>query len=226
MPYTLPDLDYDYAALEPHYSAEMLELHHDKHHEAYVEGVNATLEQLDGGARERRLQTDRRAREDARVQPVRARAAHALLAEPGPDGGDQPDGRAGRGDRRALRLVRRVPEPAERGDDHVQGSGWGALAWEPLGQRLFIEQIYDHQGNIGQGCGPLLVLDAWEHAYYLQYQNERPDYVEAIWNIVDWADVGRRFERARRHRPRVVGAASSARSADPARDVVADARVI
>jgi Fe-Mn family superoxide dismutase len=80
----------------------------------------------------------------------------------------------------------------------VQGSGWGALSWEPLGERLFIEQIYDHQGNVGQGGIPLLVIDAWEHAYYLQYENRRPDYVKAIWNVLDWTDVARRFERAGR----------------------------
>jgi Fe-Mn family superoxide dismutase len=80
----------------------------------------------------------------------------------------------------------------------VQGSGWGALSWEPLGERLFIEQIYDHQGNVGQGGVPLLVIDAWEHAYYLQYENRRPDYVKAIWNVLDWTDVARRFERAGR----------------------------
>ena len=71
----------------------------------------------------------------------------------------------------------------------MQGSGWGALTWEPLGERLFIEQIYDHQGNIGQGGVPLLVIDAWEHAYYLQYENRRADYVEAIWNVINWSDV-------------------------------------
>ena len=63
-------------------------------------------------------------------------------------------------------------------------------SWEPLGERLFIEQIYDHQGNTGQGGVPLLVIDAWEHAYYLQYENRRPDYVQAIWNVLDWSDVG------------------------------------
>ena len=78
----------------------------------------------------------------------------------------------------------------------VQGSGWGALSWEPLGERLFTEQIYDHQGNTGQGGVPLLVLDAWEHAYYLQYENRRADYVEAIWNVINWADVAARFDRA------------------------------
>ncbi|MEU9886125.1 Fe-Mn family superoxide dismutase [Sphaerisporangium sp. NPDC051011] len=79
----------------------------------------------------------------------------------------------------------------------VQGSGWGVLAWEPLGRRLIVEQVYDHHGNVGQGSTPLLVFDAWEHAYYLQYRNVRPDYVDRLWGLVDWADVAARFEAAR-----------------------------
>ena len=82
----------------------------------------------------------------------------------------------------------------------VQGSGWGALAWEPTGQRLIVEQVYDHQGNVGNGSEPLLVFDAWEHAYYLQYKNVRADYVEALWEIVNWADVAERFARVRQYR--------------------------
>jgi Fe-Mn family superoxide dismutase len=79
----------------------------------------------------------------------------------------------------------------------IQGSGWGVLAWEPLGQRLLIEQVYDHQGNVGNGSVPLLVFDAWEHAFYLQYKNVKADFVAALWNLVNWADVARRFESAR-----------------------------
>lgn len=79
----------------------------------------------------------------------------------------------------------------------VQGSGWGALAWEPLGERLIIEQVYDHQSNSGQSGTPLLVIDAWEHAYYLQYENRRAEYVHAIWNVVNWNDVADRFDGAR-----------------------------
>jgi Fe-Mn family superoxide dismutase len=79
----------------------------------------------------------------------------------------------------------------------VQGVGWGALAWEPTGRRLVVEQVYDHQGNIGQAAIPLLVIDSWEHAYYLQYRNVKADYVDAIWNLVNWTDVARRFDLAR-----------------------------
>ena len=79
----------------------------------------------------------------------------------------------------------------------MQGSGWGVLAWEPLGRRLVVEQVYDHQGNLAHGSVPLLVIDAWEHAYYLQYQNRRADFVDAVWNVVDWDDVAARFKVAR-----------------------------
>ncbi|MGW2400608.1 superoxide dismutase, partial [Kitasatospora sp. NPDC001664] len=79
----------------------------------------------------------------------------------------------------------------------VQGSGWGILSWEPLGQRLIVEQVYDHHGNVGQGTTPLLAFDAWEHAYYLQYRNVRPDYVTRLWDVVNWTDVTNRFTTAK-----------------------------
>ena len=79
----------------------------------------------------------------------------------------------------------------------MQGSGWGALAWEPLGSASIVEQVYDHQGNVGQGALPLLVIDMWEHAFYLQYKNVKADCVEAFWNIVNWADVAARFDKTR-----------------------------
>ena len=79
----------------------------------------------------------------------------------------------------------------------VQGSGWGVLAWEPLGKRLIITQVYDHHGNVGIGGAPILVFDAWEHAYYLQYKNVRPDYVGKLWSLVNWEDVAARFAAAK-----------------------------
>jgi Fe-Mn family superoxide dismutase len=75
----------------------------------------------------------------------------------------------------------------------VQGSGWGVLGYEPVGRRLLVEQVYDHQANVVQGLVPLLAFDAWEHAYYLQYENRRPDYVESLWEVVDWDAVAGRF---------------------------------
>ncbi len=78
------------------------------------------------------------------------------------------------------------------------GSGWAALVWEPLGERLLVTQIYDHQSNLAQSGVPLMVLDAWEHAYYLQYENRKTDYFEAVWNVWNWDDVQRRFLTGRR----------------------------
>ena len=79
----------------------------------------------------------------------------------------------------------------------IQGSGWGALAYEPLGGRLIVEQIYDHQSNVGNGSVPLLVFDAWEHAFYLQYKNVKADFFTALWNVVNWSDVSARLEAAK-----------------------------
>jgi len=196
-PYVLPELGYDYAALEPHYSARMLELHHDNHHRAYVDGVNTTLEKL----------TEARAADDlgtivglekALAFNLSGHVLHTLLWKNlSPDGGDRPNGDLAAGIDEYFGSFDAFRKQLSKSAASVQGSGWGALTWEPLGERLFIEQIYDHQGNVGQGGVPLLVIDAWEHAYYLQYENRRPDYVDAMWNVIDWPDVAARFAHAR-----------------------------
>jgi Fe-Mn family superoxide dismutase len=197
MPYALPDLDYDYAALEPHYSGEMLELHHDEHHAAYVSGVNAALDQLE----EARAGDDFEAITGLEKKLAFNLSGHVLHTvfwkNLAPDGGGKPEGDLAAAIDEFFGSFDRFQRQLSEATTTVQGSGWGALAWEPLGQRLYIAQIYDHQDNIGQSSGPLLVLDAWEHAYYLQYKNVRADYVEAMWNIVNWRDVSARFERAR-----------------------------
>jgi Fe-Mn family superoxide dismutase len=197
MKYELPELGYDYAALEPHYSAEMLELHHDKHHAAYVSGLNGVLDQLD----EARVSDDFEAitgLEKKLAFNLSGHVLHTILWKNlAPEGGGKPDGDLAAAIDEYFGSFDRFRRQLSEATATVQGSGWGALAWEPLGRRLYVAQIYDHQDNIGQSSGPLLVIDAWEHAYYLQYHNKRPDYVEAMWNIIDWSDVARRFEAAR-----------------------------
>ena len=79
----------------------------------------------------------------------------------------------------------------------IQGSGWALASWEPVAGRLVVQQVHDHQGNHGQGTVPLLAIDAWEHAFYLQYENRKADYFDAIWNVVNWDDVSKRLDRAR-----------------------------
>lgn len=195
-PYELPPLGYDYAALEPHYSARMLELHHDKHHKAYVDGVNATLDKL-ATARESDDLSAIVGLEKTLAFNLSGHVLHTLFWKNlSPNGGDRPDGELAAAIEEHFSSFDAFKKQLTQATSTVQGSGWGALSWEPLGERLFIEQIYDHQGNVGQGGVPLLVLDAWEHAYYLQYENRRADYVTAIWNVIDWFDVASRFARA------------------------------
>jgi Fe-Mn family superoxide dismutase len=197
MTYELPELGYDYSALEPYYSAQMLELHHDKHHAAYVDGLNGVLDQLD----EARSSDDFAAiagLEKKLAFNLSGHVLHTILWKNlSASGGDKPEGELAAAIDEFFGSFDRFRRQLSEATSTVQGSGWGALAWEPLGGRLYVAQIYDHQDNIGQSSGPLLVIDAWEHAYYLQYQNKRPSYVEAMWNIIDWGDVARRFEAAR-----------------------------
>ena len=195
-PYELPDLEYDYGALEPHYSGRTLELHHSKHHAAYVKGVNEALEKL-GAARASGDLGAIVGLEKTLAFNLSGHVLHSLFwLNLSPAGGDRPDGELAAAIDEFFGSFDAFRNQLSEAAITVQGSGWGALSWEPLGQRLYIEQIYDHQGNTGQSGVPLFVVDAWEHAYYLQYQNRRADYVAAIWNIVNWNDVSNRFDRA------------------------------
>jgi Fe-Mn family superoxide dismutase len=195
--YTLPDLPYDFGALEPHYSAEVLELHHDKHHAAYVKGANAALEKLDAA----RSSDDYDAivgLQKSLAFNVSGHVMHSLFWKNlSPDGGGKPEGELQAAIEEFFGDFEAFKAQLTAVTTTVQGSGWGALAWEPIGQRLIVEQVYDHQGNHGQGTVPLLAFDAWEHAYYLQYKNVKADYVEALWNIVNWTDVAERFDKVR-----------------------------
>ncbi len=195
--YTLPDLPYDLGALEPHYSARVLQLHHDKHHAGYVTGLNTTMEKL----------SEARANEDfGSIVGLQKNLAfnlsghvlHSLFWENlSPDGGGKPEGDLAAGIDEHFGSFEAFKAQMTQATTTVQGSGWGSLAWEPLGQRLYVGQIYDHHGNVGQSGVNLLVFDAWEHAYYLQYLNVRADFVSALWSIVNWTDVAARFAKAR-----------------------------
>lgn len=195
--YTLPELPYDLSALEPHYSAEVLELHHDKHHAAYVAGANTTLEKLDEARSTDDYGSINMLQKNLAFH-LSGHVLHSMFWENlSPDGGGDPEGELGAAVTESFGGVDHFRNQISQAALNVQGSGWGALTWEPLGQRLIVEQIYDHQSNVGQGAPPLLVLDMWEHAYYLQYRNVKADWVDAFWRIVNWPDVAARFERAR-----------------------------
>jgi Fe-Mn family superoxide dismutase len=195
--YTLPDLPYDYSALEPHYSAEVLELHHDKHHAAYVAGANATLEKL-AEARANGEFGSIVGLEKTLAFNVSGHVLHSIFWKNlSPDGGEKPVGELSSAIDENFGSFDAFKAQLTSATTTIQGSGWGVLAWEPLGKRLIIEQVYDHQGNTSQGSVPLLVFDGWEHAFYLQYKNVKADYVTALWNIVDWADVAERLDSTR-----------------------------
>ena len=195
--YTLPDLPYDPAALEPHLSGEILALHHGKHHAAYVNGANTTLEKLEAA----RASGDHGSivgLEKTLAFNVSGHVLHTLYWQNmSPDGGDKPAGELSAAIDEHFGSFEAFRAQLTQATVTVQGSGWGTLVWEPLGQRLLVTQVYDHQSNLAQDSRNLLVIDAWEHAYYLQYKNVRPDYVEAFWNVVNWDDVSARFAAAR-----------------------------
>jgi Fe-Mn family superoxide dismutase len=195
--YTLPDLPYDYSALEPHVSAQIMELHHDKHHAAYVTGANQTLEKL-AGARDKDDFGPIVGLEKTLAFHISGHVLHSIFWKNlSPDGGDKPDGALGSAIDENFGSFDKFKAHMTQATMTIQGSGWGALAYEPLAGRLIVEQIYDHQGNVGNGSIPLLVFDAWEHAFYLQYKNVKADFFAALWNIVNWSDVAARLDGAK-----------------------------
>jgi Fe-Mn family superoxide dismutase len=195
--YVLPDLPYDYSALEPHYSARHVELHHDKHHAAYVKGANDTLAKL-ADARDKGEFAHIIQLEKSLAFNVSGHVLHSILwGNLSPDGGGEPEGELRAAIDDTFGSFAALRDHISEAATSIQGSGWATLAWEPVGGRLLVEQVYDHQGNVGQGAAPLLALDMWEHAFYLQYENRKAEWVGAYWRLVNWSDVARRFDEAR-----------------------------
>ena len=195
--YVLPELPYDYAALEPHYSARILELHHDKHHAAYVAGANATVDKL-AEARQKNDFAAINQLEKNLAFHVSGHVLHSMFwRNLSPKGGGEPQGDFADAVVESFGSLIGLKSQLEQAALNVQGSGWATVSWEAVGERLVVEQVYDHQGNIGNGTVPVLVLDMWEHAYYLQYLTDKKDYVAEFWKIVNWEDVQRRFKSVR-----------------------------
>jgi Fe-Mn family superoxide dismutase len=204
--YKLPDLEYDYGALEPFISGKIMELHHDKHHGAYVKGANETLEKLEE-ARAKENFDSIGALEKKLAFNVSGHVLHSLFwrnMEPKAD--DRPTGALAEAIKKDFSSFESFRKQMTAAAGSIMGSGWAALVWEPMGGRLVTTQIYDHQGNVTQAGTPLLVLDAWEHAFYLQYQNRKTEFFDAIWNVWDWKDVAARFDAARKTDAVLVGA--------------------
>lgn len=194
--YTLPDLGYDYAALEPSISGRIMELHHDKHHQTYVNGANQALEQLAEARDKNDFGTINQLQKNLAFN-LAGHVNHTIFWENlSPEGGDKPEGELAQAVEEFFVSFDGLRAQFTAAALGIQGSGWAILAWDSLGEKLIIEQLYDHQGNLAAATVPLLLLDMWEHAFYLDYQNVKADYVKAFWNIVDWADVAERFSRA------------------------------
>jgi Fe-Mn family superoxide dismutase len=191
--YTLPDLAYDYGALEPHISGKIMELHHSRHHAGYVKGANLALERLAAARADEDFATLTMLQKDLAFH-LSGHVLHSLFwTNLTPNGGAEPDGELAEELGRTFGSVDAFRTQMTQAASTIQGSGWALAAWEPLAGRVVVQQVYDHQGNHGQGTIPLLAIDAWEHAYYLQYLNAKADFFHAVWNVVNWTDVAERF---------------------------------
>lgn len=193
--YTLPELPYAYDALEPHLSAETLKLHHDKHHATYVKGANEAMDKMSQARAKGEFATINQLQKDLAFN-LSGHFLHSLFWQNmSPDGGGKPSGDLARAIGTTFGGYAGFSSQFEAAAAKLQGSGWVSLAWEPLGKQLMVEQVLDHQENIGNGTLPILVMDMWEHAYYLQYQNRKADWVAAFWELVNWDDVAQRYAK-------------------------------
>ncbi|HWQ24889.1 MAG TPA: superoxide dismutase [Gaiellaceae bacterium] len=201
MAYTLPPLPYPYDALEPHIDAQTMEIHHGKHHAAYVANLNAALEGTDLGDRpiEQLLGTLELVPEEKRTA-VRnnggGHANHSLFWEiMSPSGGGEPSGALAEAIAATFGGVAELKALVNDAGLKRFGSGWTWLVWDGTG--LAVKSTPNQDSPLMEGDVPLLGIDVWEHAYYLRYQNRRADYLEAWWNVVNWDAVAARFEVAR-----------------------------
>jgi len=194
--FKLPALGYEFDALEPGYSAELLELHYSKHHQAYVDGLNKALEAL----------ADSRGKGDfGRINQLEKDLAfnysghvmHSIFwRNLEPNEGAPPSGQLETRIKAAFGSTDAFRRQFSAAGASLQGSGWVALTWETTQGSLFIEQVHDHQDRSALGTVPLLVMDMWEHAYYLQYRNDKTKWIVAFWEMINWADVARRLDNA------------------------------
>lgn len=197
--YTLPELPYDYAALEPHISGKIMELHHDKHHNTYVNGANAALEKLAAAREAGDLAAINQYSKDLAFN-LGGHTNHSVFwTNMGPDCDGEPEGELAAAIIENFGSFEAFKKHFSAAATGLQGSGWAVLAWDSISSRLIIFQLFDQQGNVPVGVTPLLMLDMWEHAFYLDYQNVKADYVKAWWNVVNWENVSARFENAEKN---------------------------
>ena len=201
MPYEVPPLPYDYAALEPHIDEATMRVHHDKHHQAYVDKVNAALDGTEWADKpiEDVVANLSQIPDDKRTA-VRNNGGghynHSLFWEwMSPKGGGEPEGALAEAINSKFGSFDGFKEEFKNAGVNQFGSGWAWLVRD--GGSVAVVSSANQDNPISQGKTPLLGVDVWEHAYYLKYQNRRPDYLEAIWNVVDWNAVGENLEAAK-----------------------------
>ena len=194
--YSLPKLKYDYKDLVPYISEEQLRIHHQKHHQAYVNGANAILERLDK-ARKEGVDVDMKSTLKELSFNIGGHLLHSLFWDnlaPAGKGGNL-GGALADSINSEFGSFERFRKEFSQAATSVEGSGWAALSFSEQGQRPVIMQIEKHNTNIYPGFKILMVLDVFEHAYYIDYKNDRAKFIEAFWNIVNWDEVGKRMER-------------------------------
>ena len=192
--YQLPDLPYGYKDLEPYISEEQLKIHHDKHHQAYVDGANAILKKFDNRDSE---EFDVKAISKELTFHVGGYVLHKFFWEnmgPADKCGGEPTGTIAEYIEKDFGSFERFKKEFSQAAIGVEGSGWAVLTLCRMTNRIFIMQVEKHNVNLIPGFRIMLALDVWEHAYYLDYKNKRPDYVEAFWNLVNWDEVNRKMD--------------------------------
>jgi Fe-Mn family superoxide dismutase len=195
--YVLPKLAYGYKDLAPYISEEQLRIHYEKHHQAYVNGANAILQKLDKSRKEG-TDLDMKATLKELSFNIGGHLLHSIfwgnLAPAGKGGGGKPSGPLGDAINEEFGSFERFKKEFTQAATSVEGSGWAALAFCRRTKRPIIMQIEKHNTNVYPNFRLLMVIDVFEHAYYLDYKNDRGKFVEAFWNIVDWEAVNKRFE--------------------------------
>jgi len=196
--YVLPKLPYEYKDLQPYMSEEQLRIHHSKHHQAYVNGANAIFQKLDK-ARKEGADIDVKATLKELSFNIGGHLLHSLFwgnLAPAGKGGGKPSGALGEAIEKEFGSFERFKKEFSQAAVSVEGSGWAALTLCKQTNRPLIMQIEKHNTNVYPGFRILMVLDVFEHAYYIDYKNERAKFVDAFWNIVNWNEVNKRLKES------------------------------
>ncbi|WP_396334477.1 superoxide dismutase [Alkalihalobacillus sp. MEB130] len=196
----LPPLPYAYNALEPYIAEEIMRLHHDKHHQSYVDGLNKAEKEMQKARRKNDYDLIKHWEREAAFHGA-GHYLHTIFWHiMSPRGGGQPSGELAQQINRDFGSFNKMKEHFSKAAEEVEAVGWALLVWSPRTHRLEILQAEKHQNLSQQDIVPLLVLDVWEHAYYLQYKNERKPYIKNWWNVVHWQEVEKRYLEARQLR--------------------------